>query len=83
MSPNKTLATEKGSGGKKSKDRVTIALTVNASGSEKFEPWIIGKAKNPRCFKKHQYETPGSSLSIQQDKVDDWTNLSGVSIMAK
>jgi hypothetical protein len=51
MSPNRTLATERGSGGKKSKDRITIILTVNASGSEKFEPWIISKSKNPRSFK--------------------------------
>jgi hypothetical protein len=24
---------------------------VNADGSEYFEPWFIGKSKNPRCFK--------------------------------
>jgi hypothetical protein len=51
LSPNKTLATESGSGGKKTKDRVTIVLTVNATGSDKIEPWIIGKSKEPRCFK--------------------------------
>jgi hypothetical protein len=37
-----TLATEAGSGGKKSKDRITLALTTNADGSEKLEPWVIG-----------------------------------------
>jgi DDE superfamily endonuclease len=26
-------------------------LTTNADGSEKLEPWLIGKSKNPRCFK--------------------------------
>jgi hypothetical protein len=51
MSPDRTLATEAQSGGKKSKDRITVALTTNADGSEKLEPWIIGKSKNPRCFK--------------------------------
>jgi hypothetical protein len=51
MSLNKTLAIEQGSGGKKSKDRIMIALTVNTSGSKKFEPWIIGKSQSPRCFK--------------------------------
>jgi hypothetical protein len=49
--PNKTLAIEAGAGGKKSKDRVIIILTINAIGSNKFEPWIISKAKSPRCFK--------------------------------
>ena len=51
MTPDRTLATKAGSGGKKSKDRVTVALTCNADGSEKLEPWIIGKSTNPRCFK--------------------------------
>jgi hypothetical protein len=51
LTPERTLATEAGSGGKKSKDRITLALTTNADGSEKLEPWVIGKSKNPRCFK--------------------------------
>jgi hypothetical protein len=38
MSPSRTLATEAGSGGKKSKDRITLALTVNATGTDKWEP---------------------------------------------
>jgi hypothetical protein len=49
--PDRTLATKSGSGGKKSKDRVTLALTCSASG-EKLQPWLIGRSKNPRCFKK-------------------------------
>ena len=49
--PNRTLATEPGSGNKKAKDRITLALTANADGSEKLDPWIIGSSKNPRCFK--------------------------------
>ena len=44
------LAIKVGSGGKKSKDRVTLAFTCSASG-KKEEPWVIGKSKNPRCFK--------------------------------
>jgi hypothetical protein len=51
LTPERTLATEAGSGGKKSKDRITLASTTNADGSEKLEPWVIGKSKNPRCFK--------------------------------
>lgn len=41
----------KGRQWRKDKDRITLALTCNADGSEKFEPWIIGKSKNPCCLK--------------------------------
>jgi hypothetical protein len=51
LSPNRTLATEASNGGRKSKDRITLALTVNATGTDKWEPWLIGKSENPRCFK--------------------------------
>lgn len=51
LTPDRTLATKAGSGGKKSKDRVSLALTCNGDGSEKLEPWIVGKSKNPRCIK--------------------------------
>ena len=51
MSPNRTLATEASNGGKRSKERITLALTVNATGTDKWEPWLIGKSENPRCFK--------------------------------
>jgi hypothetical protein len=40
------------SGTKKSKDRITIALTSNANGSEKFLAWVISKSENPRSFSK-------------------------------
>ena len=51
MSPNRTLATQASAGGKKSKDRITLALTSNADGSETFKPWVIGRSKKPRSFK--------------------------------
>lgn len=38
-------------GGKQSKERITVALTANMDGSEKLTPLIIGKFRNPRCFK--------------------------------
>jgi hypothetical protein len=50
-SPDRTLATKAMSGTKKSKDRITVALTSNADGSERLEPWVIGKSKNPRALK--------------------------------
>ncbi|RKF71975.1 CENP-B-like protein 2, partial [Golovinomyces cichoracearum] len=46
LTPGCTLETKAGSGGKKSKDRVSLALTCNGDGSEKLEPWIIDKSKN-------------------------------------
>ena len=36
-------------GGKKSKDRVTLALCASKTG-EKLPPLLIGKAEKPRCF---------------------------------
>ena len=51
MSPNRTLVTEASSRGKKSKERITLALIVNTTGTNKWEPWLIGKSENPRCFK--------------------------------
>lgn len=39
-------------GGKKSKQRFTVAFFVNAAGEKVDEPIVIGKSKVPRCFKK-------------------------------
>lgn len=38
-------------GHKKSKERVTIMLCSNATGTHKVKPLVIGKSRNPRCFK--------------------------------
>lgn len=38
------------SGGKKSKQRVTVALIANAAG-EKEKPIVVWKSQKPRCFK--------------------------------
>ncbi|XP_067948756.1 tigger transposable element-derived protein 6-like [Watersipora subatra] len=42
---------EKCSGGKLSKERLTVALCANMSGTEKEVPIVIGKFGKPRCFK--------------------------------
>jgi hypothetical protein len=44
------LSNKKTSGVKGNKVRLTYTFTVNADGSEKLEPFVIGKAKQPRCF---------------------------------
>lgn len=51
LQPTQTLATAAVKGGKGSKDRVTVGLCSNASGTDKRRPLVIGKSKNPRCFK--------------------------------
>jgi hypothetical protein len=51
MEPDRSLATKRLSGRKKDKERITVGLCTNASGSDKLSPLIIGKYKNPRCFK--------------------------------
>jgi len=38
-------------GSKVAKDRMTLLLAYNIDGSEKLSPPVIGKSKNPRCFK--------------------------------
>ena len=39
-------------GGKKSKQRLTVAFFVNAAGERVDQPIVIWKSKLPRCFKK-------------------------------
>lgn len=51
LEPDRTLATRRLSGRKKSKERLSIALCANADGSHKLHPLVIGKYANPRCFK--------------------------------
>lgn len=51
--PNKTI-TYKGdncAGGKRSKERVTVMLAANMTGTEKLPIFVIGKSAKPRCFK--------------------------------
>lgn len=50
--PDKTLIfkNEKCHGGKLSKERLTILLATNMTGTEKLKPLVIGKAIKPRCF---------------------------------
>lgn len=51
--PDKTLEFKdvKCSGGKQSKERLTALVCANMSGNDKLPILVIGKSKNPRCFK--------------------------------
>lgn len=53
VQPSKTLSLkgEACHGGKCSKERLTVLLCCNSDGSELMKPWVIGKFRNPRCFK--------------------------------
>ena len=42
---------EKLSGSKKAKQRLTVLLTTNMDGSDKRMPLVIGKSMKPRCFR--------------------------------
>lgn len=52
--PTSTLAggdEKEAKGFKKNKDRLTVLLCANASGSHRLTPFVIGKSKTPRAFK--------------------------------
>jgi hypothetical protein len=53
LTPDRTLKFkgEKCVGGKLSKERITALVCANAAGTEKKKLLVIGKSKNPRCFK--------------------------------
>lgn len=53
LTPDKTLKFkgDKCVGGKLSKERITVLVAANMSGTEKRKLLVIGKSKNPRCFK--------------------------------
>jgi hypothetical protein len=51
MEPSRGLSTGPISGTKQSKDRVTVLLTCNATGTDKLIPLFIHKYQNPRALK--------------------------------
>ena len=82
--PNRTLATYRQSGGKKSKNRYTVGCTTNADGSDEYDLWVIGQSKRPRSFKKKdtrlfgiKYRYNDSKWMTTQIMVEylEWLNL--------
>ena len=53
---NKSFGTNNFKGTKDYKDRISLALLVNATGTNKFKLVAIGKAKNPRAFANWDYK---------------------------
>ena len=56
MSPSQTLSTKPVPGRKKDKSCVTVLLGVNATGTDKLKPWVIGNSKRPRPLSKVNLE---------------------------
>lgn len=50
--PDRGLASQQMSGKKSNKFRITVTFICNQTGTEKWPIFYIGKAKQPRCFKK-------------------------------
>ncbi|KAH9106180.1 hypothetical protein LEN26_014621 [Aphanomyces euteiches] len=50
LSPHRSITRSRVPGTKKSKKRITLALTTNADGSDMIDPLFIGSAARPRCF---------------------------------
>lgn len=48
--PRSTIGPARLMGKKKSKDRVTVLLCSNMNGTDKVNPLIVGRSRNPRCF---------------------------------
>jgi hypothetical protein len=51
LQADNSLATKQLEGMKQSKERLTLVLCYNGDSSDKLPLWVIGKFKNPRCFK--------------------------------
>ena len=56
MPPNQTLSSKPVLGQKKDKTRITVLLGVNATGTDKLKPWVIGNMKRPRPFSRINLE---------------------------
>ncbi|RHY25480.1 hypothetical protein DYB32_008289 [Aphanomyces invadans] len=50
LSPHRSITRHRQPGTKKSKKRISVALTTNAAGSDDVVPLFIGTAARPRCF---------------------------------
>jgi hypothetical protein len=54
-----SLASKQLEGRKQNKERITLAIYCNGDGSDRLPLWVIGKYKNPRCFKNINKNTLG------------------------
>ena len=54
-----SLSTQQLSSNKKEKARVSIVVLANGDGTKQLRMWVIGSAKQPRCFKNINIEHTG------------------------
>uniref|UniRef100_A0A8C3ITD9 HTH psq-type domain-containing protein n=1 Tax=Chrysemys picta bellii TaxID=8478 RepID=A0A8C3ITD9_CHRPI len=91
--PDKTLAfnykTQKTTGFKKIKDRVTLLFCNNKTGSHKLAPLLVGRFHNPRCFNHlNRAKLPviyanSKNAWMTRHIFDDWFHNSFVSVVRK
>ena len=74
-SGNDVGATKDWRGAKLAKDRITIGIFVNASGTDFWKPAIIGTAKMPRCFGNHWTPGKAGALYYHNDSAWMWSNI--------
>ena len=60
MMPSHGLSSQALPGLKKDKVRITLALCVNSTGSDRFPVWIIGKSKTPQALRHIDITTMGA-----------------------
>jgi hypothetical protein len=74
LPPNKTIANknEKLQGIKQSKDRLSVAVIVSASGEEFIKPIVIGHHRKPRCFSSVTWWRSLCSLKIFEEWLLDF-----------
>lgn len=65
--PTRTLGTKSRKGCKVRKQRVTMLLAVNASGTHKLRPYFIGTARKPRCFNGQEPSEAGYHYSSNRN----------------
>jgi hypothetical protein len=71
LMPNEDVSTVRGK--KKIKDRVTLVVCANATGSHKISCALIGKAKSPACIKNRAWPVPYFSQNkAWMDKETCW-----------
>lgn len=78
LGPNYTLATKKVSGTKKSKDRITVALAANATGTTKIKPFVITKSSATPMLRKELQPRVLCAVPSQRQGLDDSRPVQGV-----
>ncbi|KAE9035892.1 hypothetical protein PR003_g10096 [Phytophthora rubi] len=66
MAPARSICTRSARRVKKTKIRITIALTANADGSDALPPLFLGRAKQSYCFKKRSASQLGFEYKANQ-----------------